>query len=195
MLLCQLIVADRAAQRVVSLPDFSLFATADLPGAVCLNFTKTAVNRFFRLSVKEVLVAIFGGVCELVFGSTFALQSYPQYLEFFRSYAVPCHQWVPDCFHAPIDQESPAGPPPTGRWPFLQVSWGSVSCIPSSFSRPALPWGCVGNLHSPRRLSTALCPSHLLPFEALSTGRCASRRRPPTVAALGSSLQDKFLWC
>ena len=49
-------------------------------------------------------MAIFEGVCEWVFGSTFALQSYPEYLEFFRRCAVP---WVPDF---------------KGCWPCLQVS-------------------------------------------------------------------------
>ena len=54
-------------------------------------------------------MAIFEGVCERVFGRTFALQSYPEYLDFFRRCAVP---WVPDFLHAPIDQGSPSGPPP-----------------------------------------------------------------------------------
>ena len=44
-------------------------------------------------------MAIFEGVCERGFGSTFALQFYPEYLD--RHCAVP---WVPDFFHAPIDQ-------------------------------------------------------------------------------------------
>ena len=84
-----MIVADRAAQRVVSLPDFSLPATADLPGVVdehapLLQLYQRRRQRYFRQSVQEVLVAIFEGVCEQVFGRTFALQSYPEYLDIFR---------------------------------------------------------------------------------------------------------------
>ena len=109
MLRYQWIVADRAAQRVLSLPDFSLPAAADLPGvldkhASLLQLYQRCSQQFFRQSVQEVLMAIFEGVCEWVFGSTFALQSYPEYLEFFRRCAVP---WVPDF---------------KGCWPCLQVS-------------------------------------------------------------------------
>ena len=110
---------------------------------LCSNLTNAGVNSFFRRAVQEVLVAFFEGVCERVFGRTFALQSYPEYLEFFRRYAVPP---IPDFLHAPIDQ----GPfwPTSGRWPFLQVSWGRVSCVPSSCPWPAFPGGSVGDSHS-----------------------------------------------
>ena len=111
MLRYQWIVADRAAQRVVSLPDFSLPTAADLPGVVdehasLLQLYQRRRQRFFRQSVQEVLVATFEGVCERDFGSAFALQSYPEYLDFFRRCAVP---WVPDFLHAPIDQGSLSG--------------------------------------------------------------------------------------
>ena len=148
----QWIVADRAAQRVVSSPDFSLPAAADLPGVVdehasLLQLYQRRRQRFFRQSVQEALVATFEGVCERVFGSTFALQSYPEYLEFFRRCAVP---WVPDFFHAPIDQGSPFGGiwPTSGCWPCLQVSWGRASCVASSFPWPTLPGGGGGDSHS-----------------------------------------------
>ena len=96
MLRYQWIVADRAAKRVVSLPDFSLPAAADLPGlygpgvvdelhehASLLQLYQRCRQRFFHQFVREVFVAIFEGVsvtaattkkCELVFGRTFALQ-------------------------------------------------------------------------------------------------------------------------
>ena len=59
---------DRAAQRVVSVPDFSLPAAADLPGVVdehasLLQLYQCCRQRFFR-QFQEVLVAIFEGVCE-----------------------------------------------------------------------------------------------------------------------------------
>ena len=70
MLRYQWIVADRAAQRVVSLPDFSLLAAADLPGvdehASLLQLDQHRRQRSFRRSVQEVLVAIFEAVCERV---------------------------------------------------------------------------------------------------------------------------------
>ena len=69
MLRYQWIVADRAAQSVVSLPDFSLPAAADLPGVVdehasLLHLYQRRRQRFFRQSVQEVSVANFEGVCE-----------------------------------------------------------------------------------------------------------------------------------
>ena len=74
-------VADRAAQRVVSLPNFSLPAAAHLPGVVeehasLLKLYQRRHQRFFRQSVQEIFVAIFKGVCESVFGRNFALQSH-----------------------------------------------------------------------------------------------------------------------
>ena len=56
---------------------------------LCFNFTQHSSQLFFPLSIQEGLVAIFEGVCERVVGSTFALQSYPEYLDFFRRCAVP----------------------------------------------------------------------------------------------------------
>ena len=58
--------ADHSAQLVVSLPDFSLPAAADLPGVVdkqssLLKLLLTPTPKV--LSVKGVLVATFGGVC------------------------------------------------------------------------------------------------------------------------------------
>ena len=60
MLRYQWIVADRTAQRVVSLPDFSLPAAADLPGVVdehasLLQLYQRRSQRFFRQSVQENL--------------------------------------------------------------------------------------------------------------------------------------------
>ena len=66
--------------------------------------------------------AIFEGatVCERVLSLTLALQSYPEYLEFFSSYAV---QWVSDFLHASVGQGSVLRLRPTsGHWPFIQVS-------------------------------------------------------------------------
>ena len=51
-----------------------------------------------------------------------------KYHEFFHHYAV---QLVLDFLHAPNDKSS--GVPflsVSGHWPLLQVSWGSVSCVP-----------------------------------------------------------------
>ena len=66
------IVADRAAQQVVSLPDFSFPAAADLPGVVdehasLLQLYQRRRRRFFRQSVSP------GGFDGCRFGSTFAL--------------------------------------------------------------------------------------------------------------------------
>ena len=117
-------------------------------------------------------MASFEGVCEHVFGSTFTLQSYPEYLHFFRRCAVP---WVPDFFHAPIDQGSPSRPPqhvgPASR------SLGAVSPVSPPPSTGLLSPGGASVVRTRYgRLSTA--PRHLRPSEALSTSRGASRRRP-----------------
>ena len=117
------------------------------------------------------------GECERVFGSTFALQSYPEYPGFFRRCAVP---WVPDFFHAPVDQGAPSGPPqnvgPSSR------SLGHPLLLLARFPRE----GASAIRTRSGRLSAA--PHHLRPSETLSTGRGASRRRPTSVAASGSSL-------
>ena len=183
MLRYQWIVADRAAQRVVSLPDFSLPAAADLPGVVdehasLLHLYQRRRQRFFRQSVQEVLVAIFEGVCERVFGRTFALQSYPEYLDFFRRCAVP---WVPDFLHAPIAQGSPSGPPPEDDPASRSPGAVSPQSPPPS---PGLGGASAIRTRS-GRLSTA--PRHFQRSAALRPGRGASRRRPTSVAASGSS--------
>ena len=164
-------------------PYFSLSAAADLPGppwsrtsTLSAPTLPTLPSTVFRQSVQEVLVAIFEGVCERVFGSTFALQS-PENPGFFRRCAVP---WVPDFFHAPVDQGAPSGPPqnvgPSSR------SLGHPLLLLARFPRE----GASAIRTRSGRLSAA--PHHLRPSETLSTGRGASRRRPASVAASGSSL-------
>ena len=152
MLRYQWIVADRAAQRVVSLPDFSLPAAADLPGVVdehasLLHLYQRRRQRFFRQSVQEVLVAIFEGVCERVFGRTLGLQSCPEYLDFFRRCAVP---WVPDFFYTPIAQGFPSDPPPevgpASRSP------GAVSPVSPPPSPGPRSLGGLGGSHSLRQV-------------------------------------------
>ena len=141
MLRYQWIVADRAAQRVVSLPDFSLPAAADLPGVVdehasLLQLYQRRRQRFFRQSVQEVLMAIFEG------GS-------------------------PSGPPSEVGAVSPQSPPPS---PGPHSMGGGASAIRTRYGR----------------LSNA--PRHFLPSEALCTCRSASRRRPASVAASGSSL-------
>ena len=119
-------------------------------------------------------MAVFEGVCERVFGRTFALQSHPEYLGFFRRCAVP---WVPDFFHAPSTRGTFW--PTSGCWPLLQVSWGRVSWVPSSFPWPALPGGSDGDSHSLWQVVHCSPPSE---------ARGASRRRSTSVAASVSSL-------
>ena len=112
-------------------------------------------------------------------GSTLALQSSPEYLEFFRCYAV---LWVPVFIHAPIDQ---------GRGPLLAhlkmlaLSSGLLGkCLlcPLLLSLASSPWE---EHRQSGRLSTAAL--HLLPSEALSTSRGASSRRQTSEATSGSS--------
>ena len=171
----------------MSLPDFSLPAAVNLPGVVdehasLLQLYQRCLQRFFRQSVQEVLVAIFEGVCEWVFGSTFALQLYPEYLHFFRRCAVP---WVPDFLHTPIAQGSPSGPPPeVGPASRLPGAVSPVSPPPSP--GPHSLWGASAVRTRYGKLSTA--PRHLQLCKALCTGRRAPRRRPQSVAASGPSL-------
>ena len=47
-------------------------------------------------------------------------------------------------FMPPLTRVSPA----SRCWPRLQVSWGRVSCLPSSFAWPALSGGSVRESHS-----------------------------------------------
>ena len=80
----QWVVADRAAQRYVSLPNFSLPLSAEQPGNVddhtsLLHKYKRYRRIFYHQSVQEVLVAIYEAVTERVFGRTHALQMYPEY--------------------------------------------------------------------------------------------------------------------
>ena len=96
-------MADQAAQWVVSLPDFSLPATADLPEVVgkhssLLKFTNTTVNYSFTNWFKRFWW-LFSKVCQSGgFGLTFALQPFMEYLEFSCSCAV---QLVPHFLNAP----------------------------------------------------------------------------------------------
>ena len=124
-------------------------------------------------------MAIFEGVCERGFGSTFALQFYPEYLD--RHCAVP---WVPDFFHAPIDQGlarlKMLAPPPGLLGPCLLSPFllRLASSLRGERSRIAL--------------DLAGCP--LLPASGAATfgpprpsAPGASRRRSTSVAASGSS--------
>ena len=154
----------------MSLSDFSLPAAVDLSGAVdehasMLHLYQRCRQQFFRQSVQEILVAIFVGVCERAFCLTFALLCYPEYLEFFRRCAVP---WVPDFFHAPIDQGSPSGPPPevgpTTRSP------GAVSPVSPPPSR--LPLARLPR-EGPRRFALTMAGFPLLPATSCSPTPCA----------------------
>jgi hypothetical protein len=71
-------------------------------------------QRFFRQSTQEVLVAIFEGTCERVFGRTFALQAYPEYRDFFRRLAVPWQPTFLSAAPAPTTPSSPVSSPRTG---------------------------------------------------------------------------------
>ena len=107
-------------------------------------------------------MAIFEGVCERVFGRTFALQSYPEYLDFFRRCAVP---WVPDFLHAPIDQGSSSGPPldfgPASRSP------AAVTPVSPPPSPGRFPWG------GPRRFTMAMAGCPTLPATSSPPRPCA----------------------
>ena len=114
MLRFQWVVADRAAQRYVSLPDFALPISAEVPGCVddhtsLLHKYKRYRRIFYRQSVQEVLVAIFEAVTERVFGRTHALQAYPQYREFFSRLSKP---WQPVFRSLITDALSPPPSPP-----------------------------------------------------------------------------------
>jgi len=113
----QWVVADRAAQRYVSLPNFSLPLSAEQPGNIddhtsLLHKYKHYRRIFYHQSVQEVLVAIYEAVTERVFGRTHALQMYPEYEDFFRSLSLP---WQP--VFRPVASNStsppPSPPPPT----------------------------------------------------------------------------------
>ena len=70
--------------------------------------------------------------------------------------------------------------PTTGRWPFLSVSWGRVSCVPSSLPRTAVPGGRVGDSHS--LWQVAHCSP---PPPALGGPEHRSRRFPPAATLCG----------
>ena len=83
------LVADRHAQRKCSdiLPALSSAHTvsaAVFEESVSVSNFKGCRARLFRLSVQEVLIAIYEAVNERVFGRTHALQAYPEYRDFFR---------------------------------------------------------------------------------------------------------------
>ena len=127
----QWIVADRGAQRAVSLPEFRLPDAAALPGAVdehssLLAQYKRRRQSFFRQSTQEVLVTIFEGICERVYGRTFALQDYPEYRDFFRRVAVP---WRPTF----LPVASAAASPPRSQLSSLRsVSPPGATSVPPS---------------------------------------------------------------
>ena len=107
-------------------------------------------------------MAIFEGACERVFGSTLALQSYPEYLDFFRCCAV---QWVPGFFI-----------PPLTRVPVLAHLWKLD--LPPGHLKPCLlcpllcplariPWGGA------RRFALAMAGCPMLPATSSSPRPCA----------------------
>ena len=143
----QWVVADRAAQRYVSLPTFSLPLSAEQPGNVdehtsLLHKYKQYRRIIYHQSVQEVLVAIYEAVTERVFGRTHALQMYPEYEEFFRRLSTP---WQPVFRTVESDRTSPppsppsqsAPPPPSSHSPTLSAPACS-DCSPSLAS-PCLP--------------------------------------------------------
>ena len=144
----QWVVADRAAQRYVSLPNFSLPLTAEQPGNVddhtsLLHKYKRYRRIFYHQSVQEVLVAIYEAVTERVFGRTHALQMYPEYDEFFHRLSTP---WQPVFRTVLSNHTSPppsppglsAPPPPSSPSLPLSVPAGSDSS-PSQAHLPGPP--------------------------------------------------------
>ena len=132
-------------------------------------------------------MAIFEGVCERIFGSTFTLQSYSEYLDFFPQAAAVLFRGSLT-FFMPLSTRGPllahlrmlALPP--------GLSGQCLQCpllLPLACSPCGGPKAGLGCSHCYGRLSTA--PRHLPPSEALCTGSGASRRRPTFVAASGSS--------
>ena len=126
-------------------------------------------------------MAIFEGVCERVFCSTFTLQSYPEYLDFFR--AVLFHGsltfFMPPLTRGPLlaHLRMLALPPGLLGQCLLCPLLLPLACSPRGGALALRT--CYGWLSTARR--------HLLPSEALCTGSGASRRRPTFVAASGSS--------
>ena len=63
---------------------------------------------------------------------------------------------------------------------FLQISWGGISCVPSSFPWPACPGGSVGDSHSLQRVVHCSPPP-----QPLGGPEHRSRRVPPTAVLCG----------
>ena len=129
-------------------------------------------------------MAIFEGVCERIFGSTFTLQSYSEYLDFFPQAAAVLFRGSLT-FFMPLSTRGPllahlrmlALPPGLLGQCLLCPLLLPLACSPRGGALALRT--CYGWLSTARR--------HLLPSEALCTGSGASRRRPTFVAASGSS--------
>ena len=123
----QCTVADITARRIVSVPTLSLPASALVPSfadqaAPQIQTFKRPRQNFFRQSAQEILVAILEGVCERVFCRTYAMQSYPEYLQFFALLSVP---WYDHHFCPPLQAN-------------LLYHTMSLSCYLFPFSVPPL---------------------------------------------------------
>ena len=177
----QWVVADKAAQRVTAVLTFSLPATALHSGipeeaAPQIQTFKRLRQNFFRQSSQEVLISILEGVCERVFGRTFAMQSYPEYPDFFRRLSVP---WSPSFLHLAPGSSPPVSPPgsplppvpsPPPVSPSVPSSSGSPRSNGSAFSVSARPHTRSGRISMPSsRLSDFISPN------------------PPTSGGLGGS--------
>ena len=178
MLRYQWIVANRAAQRVVSLLDFSLLAAADLPGVVDEHASPLQLygrrrQRFLRQSVQEVLVAIF----EDVRGSLAAPSLFSPILNTLTFSAVVLFRGSLTFLHAPMAQGSPSGPPPD-IGPATR-SPGAVSPVsPSPSPGPHSQGGASAVRTHYRRFSNA--PRHPGPPPALRRPVHRPWRVPPT---------------
>jgi len=181
----QWIIAEKAAQRVLSLApgstsptdqadDSTLSPPHDSPMATLTRLRQ----QIFRNSWQEVLVAIFEGVSERVCGRTFALEAYPQYHDFFKHHSAP---WAPPAsLFSSRSQSSPAPSSPSHR-----LSTPLPSAPPQ---------------HSPLPPLRALSPRLASPLPGVSSpssrGRGAARRGRGTPrrgrgvsASLGGRLQ------
>jgi hypothetical protein len=187
------------------LPDFCLPAAAELPGVVeehssLLQQYKRRRQSFFRQSTQEVLVSIFEGTCERVFGRTFALQAYPEYRDFFRRLAVP---WRPTFHSALPESAAPASPVSTPSLPGDGSSPvpASLGCSPSSERQRApseSPLPSVSRtgraLRPPRCFGSPSVPPGQRAVPSASPPRPARRRRraraPPSALHLSSRAPD-----
>ena len=138
------------------------------------------------------MAAIFEEVCERVFGRTFAL----------HPGTSPILNTLNFSAAMPFSGSLTFFMPPLTRGPLL-AHLGTLALPPSLLRQcllcplhipgPLSPGGASEIHTGSGRLSTA--PRHLRPYEALSTGSGASRRRPPSAAASGaSSLQAALRW-